>query len=168
MGVSSMSGLLIVRGDEERVPFTNLAYSYTIRHRPGKLMVKPKREDLKQALVEADSFFFYGHGDKGGALHLGNNEFFYQSDLDWVVAERERQGKPKLEFAEVRACYGASKAEYVNRWLNAAEVMYGFPNVTASPMPPFIHPMHTYRKPIELDPGKKGFWSRLSRGPRWA
>ncbi len=160
-----MPGLLIVRGDEARVPFTDLAFGFTIGKRPGRLLVKPTTEELRQALLEADEFFFYGHGDKGGALHLGNQQFFRQSDLKWVIEERAKLGLPKLKFAEVRACYGGSRAEYVNRWLEAAEIVHCFPNVTASPMPLFIHPMHTYRHPIELDPGRGGFWSRLRRGP---
>lgn len=158
--------MLIVRGDEARVPFSNFAFGFTLGQRPGRLLVQPTAQELRQALLEADSFFFYGHGDKAGALHLGKGEFFRQSDLDWVIAERERMGKPKLEFAEVRACYSAAKADYVNRWLKAANEVHCFPNVTASPMPLFIHPMHTYREPIKNDPGSKGFWSRLKRGPK--
>lgn len=158
-----MAGLLIVRGDEERVPFTDFAFGFTLGRRPGTLMVKPTTEELRNALLEADEFFFYGHGDKGGSLHLGNGQYFRQTDLQWVIEERERLGKPKLKAAEVRACYSASKGEYVNRWLDAAEVVHCFPNVTASPMPLFIHPMHTYRKPIQHDPGQGGFWSRLKR-----
>jgi len=161
-----MGGMLIVRGDEARVPFTNLAYNFTLGRRPGKVLVRPTAQQLREALLEADSFFFYGHGDKGGALHLGNGEFFRQTDLQWVIEERERRGLPKLEFAEVRACYSGSRAEYVNRWLSAAKEVHCFPNVTASPMPLFIHPMHTYREPIERDPGQKGFWSRLQPGPK--
>ncbi|HJP83403.1 MAG TPA: hypothetical protein VJ835_07835 [Fimbriimonadaceae bacterium] len=159
-----MAGLLIVRGDEDRVPFSNLAFGFTLGTRPGTLMVKPTTEELRTALLEADEFFFYGHGDKNGALHLGNHQFFRQSDLDWVIEERARRGKPKLKVAEVRACYGGSKAEYVNRWLNAADEVHCFPNVTASPMPPFVHPMHSYHHPIDRDPGARGFWSRLRRG----
>lgn len=161
-----MSRLLIVRGDESRVPFSNLAFGYCLGRRSGDLMVQPTCSELRDALVEADSFFYYGHGDKGGALHLGKNEYFHQSDLDWVIAERARKENPKLAVAEVRACYSGSKAEYVNRWLEAATVVHCFPNVTASPMPPFIHPMHTYRVPINQDPGRRGFWSRLRPGPR--
>jgi hypothetical protein len=161
-----MAGMLIVRGDEARVPFTNLAFNFCLRGREGRQLVRPSTEELRQALLEADTFFFYGHGDKAGALHLGNSQYFRQSDLDWVIAERARLGLPKLKVAEVRACYSASKAEYVNRWLEAAELVHCFPNVTASPMPLFIHPMHTYRKPIDLDPGRGGFWSRLRFGPR--
>jgi hypothetical protein len=161
-----MAGLLIVRGDEDRVPFTNLAYRVTIGHRHGRLLVKPSADELSEALMEADSFFFYGHGDKHGALHLGNGHYFRQTDLQKVIEERRKLGLPKLKFAEVRACYSASKAEYVNRWLELAETVSCFPNVTASPMPFFVHPMHTYRKPIDLDPGRGGFWSRLRWGPR--
>lgn len=161
-----MPGLLIVRGDEDRVPFTDLAFGFTLGKRSGHLLVKPSPDELKQALLQADAFFFYGHGDKAGALHLGNGEYFRQSDLEWVIEERLAKGLPRLKFAEVRACYGGSKAEYVNRWLKAAEVVHCFPNVTASPMPLFIHAMHTYREPINTDPGRGGYWSRLRRGPR--
>lgn len=161
-----MNRLLIVRGDEARVPFSNLAFGFCLGRRSGDLRVQPTCSELKDVLVEADGFFYYGHGDKGGALHLGKNEYFYQSDLEWVIAERARRGKQKLAVAEVRACYSGSKAEYVNRWLEAATVVHCFPNITASPMPPFIHPMHTYRAPIAHDPGRGGFWSRLRRGPR--
>jgi hypothetical protein len=158
--------LLIVRGDEARVPFTDLAFGFCLGKRAGRLMVQPSTEELRRALLEADSFFFYGHGDRSGALHLGNLQFFRQSDLDWVISERERLGKPKLKLAEVRACYGGCKAEFVNRWLNVAEAVGCFPNVTASPMPPFIHPMHRYTSPISNDPGQGGFWSRLKRSPK--
>ncbi len=162
-----MPGLLIVRGDENRVPFTDLAFGFTLGKRAGRLLVKPSPEELTGALLEADEFFFYGHGDMHGSLHLGDGRYFHQADLDSVIEERRARGLSKLAFAEVRACYGGSKAEYVNRWLEAAELVHCFPNVTASPMPLFIHPMHTYRKPIAEDPGRGGFWSRLRRGPRY-
>lgn len=161
-----MSGLLIVRGDEHNVPFTNFAFGYTLGRRHGRILTSPTPEELREALLDADSFFFYGHGDRAGALHLGNGKFFRQSDLQWVIDERAKRGLSKLKFAEVRACHSASKAEYVNRWLELSESVGCFPNVTASPMPPFIHPMHTYRKPIEANPGARGFWSRLIRGPK--
>lgn len=161
-----MAGLLIVRGDEDRVPFSNLAFGFTLGRRAGRLMVKPSPEELREALLEADAFFFYGHGDRHGRLHLGNGRFFTQEDLKWVIDERKKRNLPKLEFAEVRACHSASTAEYVNRWLELSNSIGCFPNVTASAMPPFIHPMHTYRKPIEANPGARGIWSRLARGPR--
>jgi hypothetical protein len=161
-----MAGLLIVRGDEERVPFTDFAFGFTLGRRPGTLLVKPTAEEVREAMLQADSFFFYGHGDRQGRLHLGNGNYFTQDDLKWVIEERAKLGLPKLKFAEVRACHSASRAEYVNRWLELSESIGCFPNVTASALPLFIHPMHTYRKPIDADPGKKGFWSRLTRGPK--
>jgi len=161
-----MAGLLIVRGDEERVPFTDFAFGFTLGRRPGTLLVKPTADEVREAMLHADSFFFYGHGDRQGRLHLGNGNYFTQDDLKWVIEERNKHGLPKLKFAEVRACYSASKAEYVNRWLELSESIGCFPNVTASPLPLFIHPMHTYREPIDADPGKKGFWSRITRGPK--
>jgi hypothetical protein len=157
-----MPGLLIVRGDEQRVPFTDLAFGFCLSKRSGRLLVRPTCEELQQALLDADSFFYYGHGLKDGSLQLGNGEYFTQADLEWVASQRER----KLLFAEVRACYSCLKGEYVNRWLEVAEVVHCFPSVTASPVPPFIHPMHTYRSAISYDPGGRGFWSRLGRGPK--
>lgn len=159
----TLNKFVIVRGDEARVPFSDMAFGFCLGRRGGDLLVQPTAETLKEALVEADGFFFYGHGDKGGALHLTPTERFRQLDLEEVISRRAALGKPRLEVAEVRACYSGSKGEYINRWLDLAEVVHCFPDVTASAAPPFIHPMHTYRKPIDYDPGRLGFWSRFSR-----
>ena len=59
-----MSGLLIVRGDEHNVPFTNFAFGYTLGRRHGRILTSPTPEELREALLDADSFFFYGHGDR--------------------------------------------------------------------------------------------------------
>jgi hypothetical protein len=151
--------IVAVFGDTHGVPFCHLAH-WWVKPRARNVIAVPQpcKSDLLALLVQAEAFYFFGHGTWKGDLRLqqGVSDAAHAcltlADVMWIAQERKRLGMPRMRYVELRACYSLRTAAALAVWLELAEEVRGFPDVTAR-WDCGIYPMVTFRHPISHDPG---------------
>ena len=119
-------------------------------------MDEPSRFEVIEKLIQADAFFFWGHGSSSGDLWVNPREALTQDDLNLVAFARDLIGKPKMSMVDVHSCHSVANASTVNLWLAMSQVVYGYPGLTASvgAFPFFLHIGRRahFTSPIDYDP----------------
>lgn len=157
---NGLKTVVIVRGDDEGVPLSRAGYECW---KPRKMpfskdtfieLDKPTKEQLIEALIEADEFWFWGHGTPT-ELRLGNGVTLTLDDLRRIHQERKRRRKAKMKKVHCAACNTACNADVINAWLDISEEYTAHEGLTAEPgdwtrlKPPKINSPRTFREPVK-------------------
>jgi RHS repeat-associated protein len=113
------------------------------------------KEKLKDLIAGADEVVFYGHGSGSGEFLLPGTTSWTDSDVRDVIARRKKLGKGKLKAVWLRYCWSGEKSSTINLWLQIAELVVAYADVTGQKFPPAIFSPENYRSPIKNDPGKR-------------
>ncbi len=114
-----------------------------------------KKQDILEAMVNPDEFYYYGHGRPGSDLCIDTdgNLVITTEDIDWVIQQRKQRNKGKMRRIEVRSCWSCRLASKTNQWLELSDYVLGFSVVTAEAWPPHLNLPMTFRKPVSKNPG---------------
>lgn len=147
---------LIVLGDRSGgVDPGGLASGISMGSRAGDVVLSGNVTvaDIIAALLvpEIDEFLFYGHGGIDGELILEGGEAFALEDLLLLIMLRNGIGLAKLRKVVLNSCWSARSMAMINAWLQIAEEVTGYVDVTASWTPPRFNPTVTLRDPVTRD-----------------
>jgi len=149
-----LEGRVIVHGDTKGVPAAGIGDWWT--------MPSPKRgdkefgagvpkQDILEALIEADEFYFYGHGDEDGNLYLKSGDVITREDIRWVLAERKRRGKRGMRKIVLRACFSQGNMDLWGQLLADGGEFWGYSGLTGETWPPHWNNPGRWKK----EPGRQ-------------
>ena len=151
-----LDDLSIYGGDSGEVKAWGWTY-FSLNPYDGKSLRQPSKKEAIDAIINADRFYFWGHGAGNGSIWINNKEILDVNDIREIARKRKLLGKPKMKRIILDACWTADSKEGVNSWLEITESFRGVPGLTVYRQG--IIPSYGKRlevsEPIDYDPGQK-------------
>lgn len=153
--------LLFIQGDISGAMSAILYYwpiffRSRLRENPGydyAAMFRPDGDHAVWAIARADAFIYYGHGNSGGIWLRGRTGILSPLRLATpqvreIGEERRRLAAGRLDFVQIAGCDTFRDQEWIDAWLEIANEVRGFDEVTYNWRRPFRIPKDKrFRRP---------------------